>query len=172
STGRSPSRSGPPSIGASGGIGYGPGSLSSSYSKLTGTIGCDESTMVNGMPIGAPSHSVPKSGCRFESRPMLSMKFSLFGCSGFSEMSVFHGLCAGNMGQPARVVPCAPGPPVVLVELAELVELPPPLVLAAEVDWAALLLAAVLPSPPVPPLPLLVTAVSLSAWLAGSASWR
>jgi hypothetical protein len=52
-------RSPPPSTGASSGVGYGPGSDSSATSKLTGTSGCVNGTLTNGMPY-APSP--PKSG--------------------------------------------------------------------------------------------------------------
>lgn len=92
--------------------------------------------------MGAPSHSVPKSGCKLVLRPMLSMKLSLFGCNGYSEISVFHGLSEGNIGQPARVGPPVEEPPVVL---AELPELPPfPFVAVAELEDDSVLLDAVL----------------------------
>src|SRR6187549_528951 len=76
------------------------------------------------MPIGAPSHSVPKSGCRVSSRPIESMKASLLGCSGYSEMSVFQGLSLGNMLQPARLG-LLPEPVVEVSVPAAAVEEPP-----------------------------------------------
>ena len=55
-TWRSPSSTPPPSMGASGGMGYGPGSLSSGDStNVTGTSGVAAVATVNGMPMGAPS---------------------------------------------------------------------------------------------------------------------
>src|SRR5262249_5694764 len=54
-TWRSPLDLGPPSMGASFGMGYGPGSLSSLYSNWIGTLGCLPLTTTYGMPLGAPS---------------------------------------------------------------------------------------------------------------------
>src|SRR5688500_11344920 len=59
---RSPVALRPPSIGASGGIGYGPGSDSAAYSNRTGTPGWPPGTTTYGMPLGAPFQMVPKSG--------------------------------------------------------------------------------------------------------------
>src|SRR5881628_1747918 len=49
STWRSPLEEEPPSIGASAGMGYGPGSLSSAYANDTGTRRCEPETVMNGM---------------------------------------------------------------------------------------------------------------------------
>ena len=46
--------------------------------------------------MGAPFQTVPKSGCRLVSDPMLAMKFPESGCSGYWEMSVFQALVAGK----------------------------------------------------------------------------
>ena len=51
---RSPVELGPPSIGGFGGIGYGPGSLSSAYWNATATRGWFPGTTTYGMPIGSP----------------------------------------------------------------------------------------------------------------------
>src|SRR5689334_13646831 len=53
-------RSDPPSTWVSDPNGYGPGSLSSAYVKLTGTSGCASSTTSKGIPYDGG----PKSGCR------------------------------------------------------------------------------------------------------------
>src|SRR3954462_8421983 len=61
------------------------------------------------MPLGAPSHTVPKSGCtRFVAPPQLLISVVEFGSTGCAEMSVFHGLSAGN----TRRDPTVPPPPV------------------------------------------------------------
>src|SRR5690242_20280923 len=65
--------------------------------------------MLSGMPKGNPPPFGPKSGCR--SRPaesMLCIQAALWAFTGNREMSVFHTLLAGNIGQfgaPGTVVP-------------------------------------------------------------------
>src|SRR5688572_14122127 len=100
---RSPVDDGPPSIGGSDGTGYGPGSLSSAYSNRTGTRGPSPATTTYGIPIGAPSHTVPKSGWSPVSNPMLAMRASEFGSTGAPDTSVFHGLSGGNGRLPPRL---------------------------------------------------------------------
>ncbi len=58
----------PASMGASGGNGYGPGSLSSGLSKFIVTFGCVPGTVSNGMPYDG---SLPKSGCTFVLPPFM-----------------------------------------------------------------------------------------------------
>src|SRR5438552_15469918 len=71
--------------------------------------GCAPETTRNGMPFGAPSQTVPKSGCRPVLRPMLAMRAAEFGSTGAVEMSWFQGLSAGNTCWPSMNAP----PPVV-----------------------------------------------------------
>ena len=93
-------------MGGSAGIGYGPGSLSSSYSKVTGTIGCPAPTATNGMPIGPPFHRpLPKSAFNPEPEPILATKASLFAWRGSAETSACQKLSLGKEGQPATVDP-------------------------------------------------------------------
>jgi hypothetical protein len=100
STCRSPDELGPPSIGASGGIGYGPGSLSSSYSNETGTFACPPGTVVYGMPIGPPFQvPEPKSALRPAVGPMLEIHAAEDGCTGSFETSVCQKASAGVIGQ-------------------------------------------------------------------------
>ena len=97
---RSPDPSGPPSIFASRGIGYGPRSLSPAYAKPTVTLACPARTVVTGMPIGAPSHSPePKSGCMVAPAPMLSTNAADFGCTGRPDTSARQTLSAGIPAQ-------------------------------------------------------------------------
>src|SRR5687767_12514177 len=99
---RSPVLFGPPSIGASGGIGYGPGSLSSAYSKLTGTRCCDPGTTTNGIPIGPPSQvPEPKSAFRPVLDPMLLIQEAEREWTGKESTRAFQTLSAGSIGQPA-----------------------------------------------------------------------
>src|SRR5690606_6912293 len=60
---------------------------------------CPAPTTVYGMPIGAPSQVVPKSGCKVVSRPIEATRTSDSGCTGSAEMSVFQGLSSGKMRQ-------------------------------------------------------------------------
>src|SRR5438552_4075009 len=142
STWRSPLLEGPPSIGASGGMGYGPGSLSLAYWNETGTFGWLPVTFTNGIPFGAPLYSVPKSAWRFVDRPIAAMKASELACTGYftgSEMSVFHGLSGGKMAQlPMVGMPASPAAPAEPPD-PDAEPLLPPAPLAAE--------------PPVPVLP-------------------
>src|SRR6266571_5523935 len=57
------------------------------------------------MPFGAPSHTVPKSGCRPALRPMLAIRLAEFGSTGCDEMSVFQGLSGGKTCLPAMEAP-------------------------------------------------------------------
>src|SRR5215831_20541118 len=62
-----------------------------------------------GMPFGAPSQTVPKSGCtRFVAPPQLLINVVELGSTGSAEMSVFHALSAGKTVR----VPVEPPPPV------------------------------------------------------------
>src|SRR6187551_2660258 len=62
-----------------------------------------------GMPFGAPSQTVPKSGCtRFVAPPQLLISVVELGSTGWVAMSVFHGLSAGKTVR----VPVEPPPPV------------------------------------------------------------
>ena len=73
STWRSPLEPDPPSIGALGGIGYGPGSLSLATRNWTATLGWPAFTTTYGMPIGPPFHSPePKSACIVALAPMVA----------------------------------------------------------------------------------------------------
>ena len=55
--------------------------------------------MTYGIPIGAPFHTVPKSGCRRSVRLTEFTNASERGCTGYAEISIFHGLSAGNAAQ-------------------------------------------------------------------------
>src|SRR5215471_18222951 len=65
------------------------------------------------MPKGNPPAFGPKSGCRSRpAEPMLRIQAALWAFTGNWEMSVFHTLLAGNIGQfgaPGTVVPPPPG---------------------------------------------------------------
>ena len=97
---RSPSASGPPSMETSSGIGYGPASLSSSYSKSTVDSGVEESTTVIGMPIGPPSQRPePKSAWTWRFAPMaLTIRFELLRMGNLSTR-LFQTLSAGKIAQ-------------------------------------------------------------------------
>src|SRR6476469_4940356 len=76
-----------------------------------------------GMPFGAPSQTVPKSGCtRFVAPPQLLISVVEFGSTGWAEMSVFHGLSAGKTVrvpvEPPPPVPPPPPPPPLLASTA------------------------------------------------------
>src|SRR5438445_90445 len=75
--------------------------------------GCVPETTRNGMPFGAPSQTVPKSGWRPVVRPMLAISAAEFGSTGAVEMSWFQGLSAGNTCWPSMNAP----PPVVPVDV-------------------------------------------------------
>src|SRR5262245_53545103 len=97
---RSPSELGPPSIFAFFGTGYGPGSLSSAYSKETRTPAVPAGTVVMGMPIGPPSQvPEPKSACTAEPLPMLATSLAESPRTGSLETSACHTLSAGKIWQ-------------------------------------------------------------------------
>src|SRR3954453_11405944 len=56
------------------------------------------------MPLGAPSHVVPKSGCRFRS-PHDAIKVNERGSTDAALMSAFHGLSAGKGRRPSSEAP-------------------------------------------------------------------
>ncbi|MEU3453466.1 hypothetical protein ABZ671_07660 [Micromonospora sp. NPDC006766] len=94
---RSPVPRGPPSTAASGGTGYGPGSLSSAYPKVTGTRRCPAGTTVIGMPIGAPSHvPEPKSAWTVAVAPIAPTIAADLACAGSRDTSACQTLSAGN----------------------------------------------------------------------------
>jgi len=99
---RSPVEFGPPSIGGLSGIGYGPESLSSAYRNATGFSGWFAGTTTYGMPIGPPFQNVPKSGWRNRVAPMKLTYVAELACTGYPEMSVFHGLSGGKIVQAAE----------------------------------------------------------------------
>src|SRR6516164_4311614 len=85
-TWRSPVLLGPPSIRASAGTGYGPGSLSPGSEKVTLTLACVPGTTLYGMPMGSPWYRPePKSACRCEPAPMLFTMLVEFGSTGRSD---------------------------------------------------------------------------------------
>src|SRR5579884_2533025 len=96
---RSPVEFGPPSIGASRGIGYGPRSDSAAYWKWTGTRRVRLETTTNGIPFGAPSHVVPKSGWTGSFKPMLAIRLAESFATGSRSTRWFQGLLGGNIGQ-------------------------------------------------------------------------
>jgi hypothetical protein len=57
--------------------------------------------------MGAPFHTVPKSGCRWSPRPIEFTNVFDCGCTGARDTSVFHGLSGGKIGHPG--VPPAVG---------------------------------------------------------------
>src|SRR5262245_2149063 len=59
------------------------------------------------MPLGAPFHVVPKSGCRPRD-PHDAMSWADAGSTGSPDTSAFHALSAGNGRRPSRL-PFAPG---------------------------------------------------------------
>src|SRR5262249_27820989 len=72
------------------------------------------------MPFGAPSHTVPKSGCRFR-RPHDAISVEEWGSTDAALPSAFHGLSAGKGRRPLRDSPPAVG----WLALAGLVESDP-----------------------------------------------
>ena len=92
----------PPSIGASGGIGYGPRSDSSAYWKETGTRFCLPGTVVYGIPIEAPWYRPePKSAWTGRSAPIEAMSRAEFFATGRRSTRSFQGLLRGKTGQRA-----------------------------------------------------------------------
>src|ERR1041385_2400766 len=82
--------------------------------KLTGTLPSEPDTTTYGIPFGAPSHTVPKSGCS-PTLPQLAISAEEFGSTAAADTSRFHGLSEGNGRRPCRLasIPSAggPGPP-------------------------------------------------------------
>ena len=96
---RSPSDARPPSIATFFGIGYGPLSDSSAYSKETRDFACPLPTTVTGIPIGPPSQRPePKSACMWSSTPIAATTRSEFGATGSLSTRWFQGLEAGKTG--------------------------------------------------------------------------
>src|SRR5436305_15341877 len=99
-TWRSPSLLEPPSIGASGGIGYGPRSDSSAYWKETGTRFCVPGTVVYGIPIEAPWYRPePKSAWTGRSAPIEAMSRAEFFATGRRPAGSFRGLLPVKPGE-------------------------------------------------------------------------
>src|SRR4029077_3499729 len=97
---RSPVDERPPSILTVRGIGYGPRSDSSAYSKETRLFFSFLPTTVIGIPIGAPSHSPePKSACTLPLAPIEWTISSEFAATGSVSTRWFHGFDLGNTGQ-------------------------------------------------------------------------
>src|SRR4029453_14781785 len=97
---RSPSESSPPSMATPFGIGYGPGSLSSSYWKSTGEVACEESTTVIGIPTGPPSQSPdPKSAGTGSRAPIDRTIFREFERTGSLPTGLFQTFVPGKRGQ-------------------------------------------------------------------------
>src|SRR6476659_9501892 len=97
---RSPVEERPPSILTVRGIGYGPRSDSSAYSKETRVLRCLLPTTVIGIPIGAPSHSPePKSAWTLPPAPIERTISSEFAATGSESTRWFHGLDLGKTGQ-------------------------------------------------------------------------
>ncbi len=69
-----------------------PVSLSSAYSKVTGTRACVPSTTTYGMPYGGG----PKSGCTWRVVPIHAMYAFDCGSSGAALTSRFHQFVVGN----------------------------------------------------------------------------
>src|SRR5581483_4428783 len=96
---RSPVLPLPPSIGVSGPRGYGPGSLSPAYWKVTGTFWCEESTSWKGMPYGTEPPEGPQSGwMSCDGPPLEAIHAALWESTGSPLMSVFQTLSAGSAG--------------------------------------------------------------------------
>src|SRR5947209_7978940 len=95
----SPLDFGPPSMGTFGGSGYGPRSDSDAYWKRTGTRRVRFETTAYGIPFGAPSQTVPKSGCTGVLVPMLAISRAEFPATGSLSTRWFHGLLGGKIGQ-------------------------------------------------------------------------
>ena len=97
---RSPVDAAPPSIGVEAVKGYGPGSLSDAYWKLTAVVGVEELTTVHGMPYGLlGSPEGPKSGCRLVPDAfMAASHWALYGLTGSPVTGVFQAASLGNDG--------------------------------------------------------------------------
>src|SRR4029079_5124588 len=79
---------------------YGALLLSDGWLKWTLISACLLVTTLNGMPNGVPPGLGPKSGCRFRlDACMLRIQAALCLFTGSWEMSVFHTLSDGNIGQ-------------------------------------------------------------------------
>src|SRR5262245_47287122 len=97
---RSPSEERPPSILTLRGIGYGPRSDSSAYSKETRLFFCFLPTTVIGIPIGPPSQSPePKSACTLPFAPIERTISFEFAATGSVSTRWFQGLDFGKTGQ-------------------------------------------------------------------------
>ena len=97
---RSPVEERPPSILTPRGIGYGPRSDSSAYSKETRVLRCFLPTTVIGIPIGAPSQSPePKSAWTLPLAPIERTISSEFAATGSASTRWFHGFDFGKTGQ-------------------------------------------------------------------------
>src|SRR5512133_2590890 len=70
--------------------------------KLTGTLPSVPDTTTYGIPFGAPSHTVPKSGCS-PLLPQLAISADEFASTGSADTSMFHGLSEGNGRRPCRL---------------------------------------------------------------------
>src|SRR5436190_7945751 len=96
----SPVEERPPSILTVRGIGYGPRSDSSAYSKETSVLRCLRPTTVIGIPIGAPSQSPePKSACTLSLAPIERTISSEFAAAGRESTRWFHGFDFGKTEQ-------------------------------------------------------------------------
>ena len=92
-------RSAPPSIRTPAGIGYGPRSDSSAYSKRTALFGWLLPTTVIGIPIGPPSQRPePKSACIVFVGPIAATVAADPAATGSASTRRFHGLSAGKTG--------------------------------------------------------------------------
>src|SRR5262249_49101518 len=90
----------PGSILMSGPNGYVALLLSDGWLKWTLISVCLFVTTLNGMPNGVPPGLGPKSGCRFRlDACMLRIQAALCLFTGSREISVFHTLSDGNIGQ-------------------------------------------------------------------------
>src|SRR5262245_10931629 len=97
---RSPVDERPPSIFTLRGIGYGPRSDSSAYSKETRVLRCFLPTTVTGIPIGAPSQSPePKSAWTLPPAPIERTISSEYAATGNESTRWFHGFDFGKTGQ-------------------------------------------------------------------------
>ena len=93
----------PPSIRTFAGIGYGPRSLSSAYSKPTRERGVARLTTVTGIPIGLPSQSPePKSAWTWSSSPIERTIASESAATGSRSTRWFQGCPRERPGRRAR----------------------------------------------------------------------
>src|SRR6476619_1758298 len=96
---RSPDEERPPSILTLRGIGYGPRSDSSAYSKETRVFFCFLPTTVIGIPIGAPSQSPePKSAWTLPFAPIERTISSELAATGSVSTRWFHAFDFGKTG--------------------------------------------------------------------------